>query len=158
MLHRKLNQVWWSVAEHLHRVALQQLLQPHWNLNSTHARSPLEMARSHQHSGLRKQLPAGSRGSMDITECGASSEVQPDSSSSSSCPSTPQQQLIDSFIRGLLENIDPAFLHQMKLEAVRWTVRQNMTFLHWTVSQIQGKSSANQGATCCLQVNFLKKY
>lgn len=65
---------------------------------------------------------------MDIAECGVSLEVQADSSSSSSsCPSTPQQQLIDSFIGGLLENIDPAFLHQMKLEAVRWTARQNGT-------------------------------
>lgn len=36
----------------------------------------------------------------------------------------------------------------MKLEAVRWTVRQYVTLWHWTVSQIQGNTSAIQGVTC----------
>lgn len=36
MLHSKFNQVWRLVAKHIHRVSLQQLLQPCWNLNVAH--------------------------------------------------------------------------------------------------------------------------
>ena len=111
MLHRKLNQVWWPVAKHLHCISLQQLFQTSRYFNSTHhegQRSKVRLWKFTTKPNLKKNIrsldlkyqisaSACPTDLMNIVLSGPSSQEQPDSSSSRSTLCN-IQQLIDFFI------------------------------------------------------------